>query len=173
MEKLTVKDFDKLFALMKQSFIEDELRPYDEQKALFAEPIYHVFAKYSDDHQDLKAFIALWNFDTFVFVDYFAVHPRYRNLGIGQEILAEVRKMTPKDIFLEIEEPTDDMTYRRLKFYQRNQFELCQFAYHQPPIARGNAPVALSLMGSRKLEDEKEFSYIKSQIYEYAYKRFL
>ena len=172
MEKLTEKDFDKVYALLKQSFIDDELRPYDEQRALLKEPIYEIYAERAEHSDELKAMLAVWDFETFVFIDYLAVHPAYRNQQLGNKILEALSAMTPKDICLEIETPKDELTFRRLEFYRRNHFVLCDFPYDQPPIAKGNAPVALSLMSSAPILEKEKFEHIKSEIYKYAYERF-
>ena len=172
MEKLTDKDFDQMYALLQQSFIKDELRPYEAQKALFQEPLYHVFAEREADGEQMIAFIAVWDFTDFVFIDYFAVHPAFRNRRLGEKMLQDLAHLTPKDICLEIETPRDELTFRRLHFYQRNHFVLCPFNYKQPPIAKGNAPVSLSLMSTQKITDKDDFERICKEIDVYAFKRF-
>ncbi len=173
MVRLGEKDFDNMYSLLKISFIADELRPYNQQKALLKKSIYHVFAEREADTNQLRAFIALWDLKDFVFVDYFAVHPIYRNQGIGQKILQEVFDMTQKNICLEIETPVNEITNRRLRFYQRNHFKLCNYDYKQPPVAKGNAPVSLSLMSSRDIQHEKDFKNICKEVYKFMYKPFI
>ena len=173
MEILNETEFDKVFALLEMSFIKDELRPYDEQKNLLKNPIYHVYVERDQNSNQLKAFIAVWDFKNFIFIDYFAVHPAFRNQRLGEKMLKSLSRLTQKDIYLEIETPKDEMTLRRLHFYERNHFILCPFFYEQPPIARGNTPVALSLMSTKNITQEKEFEEIQKVIYKYAYEPFL
>ena len=83
---LTIDDFDQMYRLMEASFPQDEYRPYAGQKALFHDLDYHVYA-YFDHAHTLLAFLAVWDFQDFAFVEHFAVAPSCRNLGLGSQML--------------------------------------------------------------------------------------
>ena len=84
LEKLKPQDFDRVFMLLENSFPPDEYRTYEEHKALLDNDLYTIYALY--DGIKLKAFISVWEFDKFAYVEHFAVSPEYRNGGLGAEI---------------------------------------------------------------------------------------
>ena len=65
----------------------------DRQKALLDNDLYTIYALY--DGIKLKAFISVWEFDKFAYVEHFAVSPEYRNGGLGAKML----KMCIRDRF--------------------------------------------------------------------------
>lgn len=166
-EKLTLNEFDEMYAIMEKSFPLDEYRPYKEQKALFENKYYSV---YIEKENMIKGFIAVWNFSDFLFVEHFAVNPDYRNQGIGAQILKKVATAFEKPLCLEVEPPENEITRRRVGFYERNGFFLNEYPYVQPPISKGKNPVPLMLMSSGKLLSETEFHIIKQRLYRDVYK---
>ena len=165
---LALKDFDKVFRLIEISFPKDEYRTYDEQKALLDNPAYEIYI-YSDD-DIIKAFIAVWKFDSFVFIEHFAVDPIYRNSGIGSEFLRESVRVFGKTVCLEVELPNNEMASRRIGFYERNNFFLNKYPYIQPPISTGRNPVPLLIMTSERPVNDMEFRRIKEILYSQVYK---
>ena len=87
-EKLKAKDFDKMFGLMEKSFPPDELRTYEEEKALLKIPEYGAYVL-SESDDKILGFITMWQFSEFSYIDHFAVNPDARNGGIGTKILSE------------------------------------------------------------------------------------
>ena len=79
LETLQVKDFDKVYSIMEESFPIDERRTYEEQKALLENELYNIYVLYDNENDNIKAFIAIWRFDDFAFVEHFVVSSLYRN----------------------------------------------------------------------------------------------
>ena len=77
-------------------------------------------------------FISLWTFDHFGFIEHFAVMPQYRGQNIGNIILKEIRMVCSGPVVLETELPLDEISARRIGFYQRNGFHLLDKYYVQP-----------------------------------------
>lgn len=169
-KKLNKTNFDKIYELMEISFPIDEYRTYDEQKALLDNPAYQIFTLQEDDTDGTRAFIAAWIFDEVVYIDHFAVNPKYRNGGIGAKMLKEFFEIMPQTVCLEVEEPNDEMAIRRIGFYERNNFFLNKYPYIQPPISKGRSPIPLMIMTSDRLVTEKEFENIKNILYTRVYK---
>ncbi len=144
-EKLKTQDFDTIYDLMEMSFPSDEYRTYDEQKALLNNPAYSIYVLY-DESQDIKAFIAVWGFNKFAFIEHFAVNPEHRNSGIGAYILNELVKLLGKTVCLEVEPPETEMASRRIGFYKRNSFFFNEYPYMQPPISQGKKAIPLFIM---------------------------
>ena len=167
-EKLKVQDFNQVYRIMEASFPSDEYRPYAEQKALLSNPVYTMYVWYGEPL--IKAFIAAWAFDTFAFIEHFAVNPEYRNGGIGAKMLNEVVARLGKTVCLEVEPPENEMASRRIGFYQRNNFFLSGYPYIQPPISQGKNAIPLSIMTTNGEVDKHTFEQIKTTLYTELYK---
>ena len=165
---LAYKDFDKFFQLIENSFPKDEYRTYDEQKALLDNPAYEIYTYSNDD--TLKAFIAVWKFDSFVYIDHFVVDPIHRDNGIGSVFLREAVRIFEKMVCLEVELPNNEVASRRIDFYKRNNFFLNKYPYMQPPISTGRNPVPLLIMTSGRPVNDIEFKNIKEILYSQVYK---
>lgn len=168
-EKLKIQDFDKIYDIMDMSFPRDEYRPYDEQKELLNDPAYSIYVLYNEAH-DIKAFIAVWEFDDFVFIEHLAVHPEFRNCGKGSYILNEVIGLFDKTVCLEVEPPETELAKRRIGFYQRNNFVLNNYPYMQPSISKGRKAIPLIIMTSNSKVDKDTFERMKDVLYTKVYK---
>lgn len=168
LEKLKIENFDKIYHLMEKSFPSDEYRTYEEQKALLNNPVYTIYVLY-DKSQDIEAFIAVWEFDKFVFIEHFVVNSQYRNAGIGAKILNEMLELHDKTVCLEVEPPETEMARRRIGFYKRNNFFLNEYPYMQPSICQGKNAIPLFIMTSGKKVEEDIFEQIKGTLYTRVY----
>lgn len=165
--KLKQKDFDKVFMIMEDSFPKDEYRTYEKQKALLDDERYMIYI--IPDGEEVKAFIAVWQFDEFAFVEHFAVNQTYRNQGLGSIILQELMKKLPCMICLEVELPETDFAKRRIGFYERNGFTLNSYDYVQPAMSEGRNELPLQIMTSGKAVSEEQFEKIRDTLYREVY----
>ena len=97
-------DFSEIYRIMQASFSDDEYRPYDEQLALFEEPEYRIYympaigmervGNHSIGNFTMHAagFLAVWEFESFIYIEHFAVDPALRNSGTGSAMLQELVK---------------------------------------------------------------------------------
>ena len=164
---LKTSEFDAVYALMEKSFPEDERRPFAEQRALLDNPVYKIYGL--QEAQTVIAFAAVYQFETFTFIEHLAVAPSHRNQGLGALILQELSKIAKNRICLEVEPPETEMATRRIGFYQRNGFYLCHCPYVQPSISKGRTPVPLQIMSTGGVLDEAEFEAVKRTLYERVY----
>ena len=104
LKKLTVDQFDQIHHIMEQSFPRDERRPREEQLALFEKENYHVFGM-TDQNGCVIALIAVWDLQTVVFVEHFAVSPDHRNGGLGSRLLQDLIHTLEVPLCLEVELP--------------------------------------------------------------------
>lgn len=166
---LDIDDFDKVYKIMEKSFPTDEYRPFDEQKALFEKDEYKVYIR--EDNGEIQGFIALWEFASLVYIEHFAVSPSCRNSGIGSDILREITSSAKKLVCLEVEPPNEDISIRRIGFYERNGFYLCNHHYMQPSISEGRRPVPLRIMTYGKKIGRLRFNDIKYILYTNVYNK--
>lgn len=165
---LAYNEFDEMFALMEKSFPLDELRTYEDEKALLERPEYNAYVL-TEGSDDIIGFITVWKFDGFSYIDHFAVSPILRNGGIGGKILAETLNLFKERVCLEVESPDNELACRRIGFYTRNGFYLNDYGYIQPPISEGRNPIPLLIMTNGCKIDRDEFERIRATLYERVY----
>lgn len=170
MNKLQIQDFDKIYDLMQSSFPSDEYRTCAEQKALLCDPAYSIYASFNETREVL-AFIAVWDFNDFAFIEHFAVNPQYRNSGLGSLLLKELLEKIGKTVCLEVESPLTEMANRRIGFYKRNNFFLNKYPYVQPAISRGKKALPLFIMTSGSKITRSLFERIKNTLHTKVYKQ--
>ena len=154
LQRINETNFPEIYRIMQASFSDDEYRPYDEQLALFEEPEYRIYYMPA-------GFLAVWEFESFIYIEHFAVDPALRNSGTGSAMLQELVKQYQKPICLEVELPEDELTRRRIGFYERNGFVFNEYPYIQPPISKGKSPVPLRIMTYKSEITREEFQKMK------------
>ena len=162
-------EFDNVYRLMKISFPEDERRPYKDQKALLGRKEYKIHVLKNNADNDICAFAAIWDFDRFVYVEHFAVSPSCRNGGIGSRMIKKLVEKSDKPVCLEVELPTNEITARRIAFYERNGFFLNDYPYVQPPFSKDRRAVPLMIMTTGRKISSEEFENVKNTLYKNVY----
>lgn len=139
--------WDSLECIYLRSFPIDEQRPVaDIARLLTEEPRYTMYAVIDDTSSPL-GLLTTWTFDTFTYIEHFALSPEVRGQGYGTEALQHLIARTQHPLILEAEPPTDEITRRRIRFYERSGFTLYDYPYLQPTYTADSQPVALRLMG--------------------------
>lgn len=122
----------------------------------------------SDDELPV-GLITAWNLDGFYYLEHLATTPLIRNRGYGKQIIQQIKDLLPGVIVLEVEHPEDEMSRRRIGFYQRCGFQLCEEEYIQPPYREGGEEVPLFLMYSGTDSIDDAFDTIRQRIYKEVY----
>ena len=168
LEKLKLEEFDQVYEIMVDNFISDEYRNYEEQKDLLKNPLYKVYVV--KERNEIITFIAIWEFDDFIYFEHLATKKEKHNLGIGTKVINYITKSESKNIVLEVEEPIDEIEKRRIEFYKRNGFVMNEYDYVQPPMSKGKNFVPLRIMSTKKINNKNEFETIKETLYKNVYK---
>ena len=155
--------WDSLVRIYLQSFPLDEQRPVaDIARLLTEEPRYTLYAIIDDNanchpEDNSKPYtlntkpiglLTTWTFDTFTYIEHFSLAPEVRGQGYGSEALQILIAQTHNPLILEAEPPTDELTRRRIRFYERSGFTLYDYPYLQPAYTADSQPVELRLMGT-------------------------
>lgn len=168
--KLQREKLDDVYRLFEDSFVPAELRPYQAFKDLFEQGSFDLYG-YEKDSQLLGAMI-VWEFETFAYIENFAVNQQLRGQGTGSKMLDDIENMMEKPLVLEVEVPYDDMSHRRVVFYQRNQFLYSDYGYIQPALRENVPDVQLQLMSYPKIMTAEEFEKMKKQIFQKVYNKY-
>lgn len=169
LQQLTGENFDRIYEILEASFPLDEYRTYEAQKELFGQKEYRIYGLVDEIGGELQAILSVWELDDLVFIEHFAVSPRYRNQGMGEKILQEILERFSGLICLEVELAENELAKRRIGFYQRNGFFFNDYPYMQPPICKGRKAIPLRIMSRGGTVSEKEFGRIRDQLYEKVY----
>lgn len=112
-------------------------------------------------------FITAWSFSCFTYIEHFAIDPSARNEGIGGKAMREFIASCPTPIVLEVEMPTDEMSVRRIGFYERLGFTLDDHIYFQPPYRKGGHSLEMRLMTHGSLDCS--FDEARRNLYQHVY----
>lgn len=172
---IPVKTEDSRYAfienLLHESFPEGERREDDRQRYnVDNNPLFTTYL-INDEEADISVgVITVWRFKKFCYVEHLATYPNIRNKGYGNKIIRTLLDGC-KDItvVLEVEMPEDEMSKRRIGFYERNGFRLCTKNYLQPPYRLGGKPIPMYLMFSGCESIDEDFENIKAEIYSNVY----
>ena len=114
-------------------------------------------------------FISFWDFDDFVYVEHFATDAAVRGKGLGGMAVETLCRTVGKPVVLEVELPVDDISRRRVAFYERHGFKLCGRKYVQPPYRAGGNELEMKIMWSNAVDIEGVFNDIVAHIYNKVY----
>lgn len=132
--------------IYESSFPADERRDYDALLQLIeSEPAFVVEAICCDDN--VVGLITSWSFDEWRYIEHFAIDVTMRGKGVGETTLVRFLSSDLRPVVLEVEPPIDDVTRRRVGFYERLGFVLhAAYRYIQPPYDCDKNAVELCLM---------------------------
>lgn len=112
-------------------------------------------------NEDWAGFIEYWDFKEFLFIEHLAIVPQKRNNGLGQAVLLQFISGNFKPVLLEAEIPLDEISHRRIKFYERCGFKPVNVDYTQPPYYPGKASVPLLLLSNLPVQTAIANSFIR------------
>lgn len=140
---------DERFAkqLYEGAFPSDERRDFALLKTLTTERNFTFFIL-KDETQSNIGILSLWHFETFDYIEHFAISPALRGGGFGASVLEKLTRETSNPIVLEVELPTTDLARRRIAFYERCGFRLLPFDYVQPPYDLTKSSLPMHVMAS-------------------------
>ena len=165
---MSEKMLGKVYGLMQRSFPKDELRTYAEQKRLFSLPCFDMTVL--ENFTEIIGFISVWDLDGFRYVEHLAVSAKHRGMGYGSKILKDYMSSHPSERYvLEVEPPRDEVSKKRVEFYEKLGFTLNDYEYIQPALS--GKEVELRIMATGGALSEEEFNGIRKILYGVVYKK--
>ncbi len=168
-ERITKETFDAVFPLLEASFPVTELRIKEDQRRLLEEERYRLYGVPMEDGS-FGAVFAVWEIDDFLYIEHFAVKADCRNSGFGGNLLEKLLEWKDRPTVLEVEVPEDEMTCRRIHFYERHGLFYNEYPYLQPPMRKGQGMLPLRLMTRPSAIDEETYRQYRKRIYSIVYK---
>ena len=114
-------------------------------------------------------FITWWDFDSFIYIEHFAIDEKHRNGGYGGKALSLFLQILKRMVVLEVEPPLDRITISRISFYKRNGFHYHSFPYKQPPYRPQDPMLPMAFM-TFGYDDSIDLETIKQTIYKHVYR---
>lgn len=159
---------DDLQKIYFDSFPADEQREWQEIHQLLSNPCYNFYQ--IAVNKELSGLISIWTWPEFIFIEHFALSIPMRGLGMGTRVMKQLMSENPPLIIVEVELPGTEAAMRRIAFYERLGFSLCQEDYYQPPYSPNKNPVKMLLMSFPHTLSPKEFQSFKARAYKQVYR---
>ncbi len=154
--------------LYESAFPVDERRDFEAWLRLLEESEeFRAYAIYDDGAA--VGFVTVWELEGWRFAEHFAVDPARRSGGIGAKAFRDLLNMEMKPLILEVEPPTDELTRRRIGFYERLGMRLhADYEYIQPAYSpkRKSLPMHLMTFGAPA---DTDLNVPVKLIYEHVY----
>jgi hypothetical protein len=155
----------EFFQLYQSAFPGAERRTEQELISMIANPMLSLNTIILD--REFTGLFNYWNFDSFFYIEHFAIVVSKRNTGIGRQFLQHFAH--DKTVVLECELPEDELSKRRILFYQNLGFRIYPFSYAQPPYSNNKPPVSMLLLTNSPDLSELTFRQISARIAEFVY----
>lgn len=151
-----------------ESFPIDERRDFDEVVRLLRENDDFAIVLLCDEEAPV-GFISYWPWSDFTYLEHFAIDSRCRGAGYGAAAMTGLLNQLGKPAVLEVEKPDDDLSRRRIRFYQRLGFVLSPRPYTQPPYSADRQPLELRLMSYGAIDLDQAFDQVVTRIHNRVY----
>ncbi len=130
--------------LLTDAFPAEERRPTEQQRKITDENRkFQAMAIISNF--EFAGILNIWHLNGIVYIEHLAILPEMRNQGIATQALEHLKKHN-RPIILEVEPATDEISNKRIRFYERNDFILRPTPYTQPAYAPHLHEVKMRLM---------------------------
>lgn len=151
-----------------ESFPEEERRDFSLVRDLIREePRFILLVFLKDDRY--VGFIIGWRLGDYTYGEHFAIDPAARNGGIGAKAMKQFLDFCATPLVLEVEMPVDEMSRRRIGFYERLDFRLDDHVYHQPPYREGGEWLEMRLMTHGDLDLDLSFEQVRDCVHRHVY----
>lgn len=137
--------FRESFKLYTEAFPGVERRDEEYHKEAFLRSEFRPCVIVGDS-EEFMGILFWWQFEKLVYLEHFAMIPKVRCKGFGRKILSLFIEGQKLPILLEAEMPMDDLSKRRIGFYERQGFVQNSERYFQPKYYPQAPRIELKLM---------------------------
>lgn len=140
--------WNSVWDLYEQSFPEAERRKKEDH--LLACTDERFFPLSAWDGGKLVGLLFFWEWDNYRYLEYLAVAPELRGQGFGSQILRYLID-SEHTIILEIDPLANELSVRRLQFYERAGFTLTPYRFVHLPYRLEAQPQELLILSYHKM----------------------
>lgn len=117
-------------------------------------------------------FSITWSIGSWQYLEHLAIDRSLRGKQYGTLVMQLIIDSALQRLVLEVEPPADEISRKRIRFYERNGLILAPYAYSQPPYRKGGAPVPMRLMSMPAFGSQEEMSMVADIIQQTVYTPF-
>ncbi len=136
--------FSEFWTIYSESFPFNERRDFNQQVAVLKKSDYQLDLYFLENQ--FSGFISYWKSDKFIFIEHLAISPGFRSKGLGSALLKPFIESQSVPVLLEIEPPINEITNRRLRFYESLGFVPNLHLHFQPSYHPGEHPLKLDIL---------------------------
>ncbi len=173
MDFLTIKNsthpsLEEIQKLYEDAFPLRERRDFSALLDLLV--IENMELKAINDFSLIIGFLIQWEFKSFNYIEHLAIDPSQRGKNYGTKVMKKIIGNSDKILLLEVEPPHDDISNKRILFYEKLGMKVCPFTYEQPPYREDEKSFPMLIMSfpiELKRSAFEEFtSIITTEVYD-------
>lgn len=172
MELIDIKPGDRLWdevwTVYERSFPLCERRGADGHEDVLGDPHYRAKAAVDADGNFL-GLLFYWDNGGYLYIEHLAINPALRGQNIGSRLLSGFLETNRgRKVILEIDPPEDEISIRRLHFYERLGFVPNDYHYIHPGFGPSGVaiPHRLVLMSYPDRMTPQEFAEFEKYVHE-------
>ena len=158
MEFISIKQkdnekWDKVWKLYEMSFPVAERRKLRDHIRACENEYFHPLSVW--ENNELLGIVFYWQWDNYRYIEYLAVAPELHGRGYGAQIIKHIRD-SEHIIMLEIDPLINELSVRRLQFYERAGFTLTPYRFMHLPYRLDGAPQELLILSYPKMISKEQ-----------------
>lgn len=157
--------------LYENAFPIYERRTWEQLLCLLPQQAMQVMV--AEQNEILIGFAIYWKLDNWYFLEHLAIDPLHEGKGYGSAFIQYLLQQSNNQLLLETEIATNEISHRRIRFYEKSGLQTAPFYYQQPPYRKGESTPAMHIMSVPVIVEEDEFksitTIIRQQVFEAFY----
>lgn len=147
--------------LYDSAFPVHEKRSYQGRQLLLNQQYYYLY--YFTENEVFIGFVGCWKINTFYYVEHLAISPNLRGRGYGQKVLQLFSEQV-NNIILEIDPVIDEISQKRLRFYQHCGFKQNEYQHVHPSYHTEFAPHQLDVLSFPTTIDRQTYQLFNQKL---------
>jgi GNAT superfamily N-acetyltransferase len=147
--------WNEMWKLYEESFPLSERRREEDHIRACADPFFFPLSAWEEGQ--LIGIIFYWEWASYRYLEYLAVNPWLRGQGYGSKILRYLCD-SAHTLILEIDPLIDELSVRRLQFYERAGFTLTPYRFVHLPYRLGITPKELLILSYPNMIDKQQYN---------------
>ncbi|EIU7558287.1 GNAT family N-acetyltransferase [Providencia rettgeri] len=143
MSRENIEEINAINQLYDKAFPLYEQRSYQGRKAVLGQDDYYLY--YFANSSIFVGFIGCWKINDYFYIEHFAISAELRGQGYGQKVLKQFCGNVGK-VILEIDPVIDEISKKRLNFYQHCGFQRNRYSHTHPSYYPENKPHQLEVL---------------------------
>lgn len=142
------KRWNRVWELYEQSFPLAERRKKEDHVRACSDSQFFPLSAWEGN--ELIGLLFYWEWDSYRYLEYLAVSPHLRGNGFGSQVLSFLRD-SDHTIILEIDPLVNELSVRRLQFYERAGFTLTPYRFVHLPYRLDGKSIELLILSYPKM----------------------